>query len=127
MKRLEKLKGDRLTVLKALVDGGHIEKRRVYPFPETFHLIRINARKESPPKVKEVCVLDLVEKHLIAPSQPVDFSHPESTDTIDYVATPAAHRAVQLKGIEYDDTQEELLDSDAGTYDTHPLTSMEAA
>lgn len=126
MKCIEKLGADRLRVLKALVEGGCVEKRRIYPYPETYHLRRFEIT-ESPPKVSDVCMTDLIAKHLIAPSQPVDFTHPESTDTIDYVATPAAHRAVQLKGIEYEDTQEELLGSDAGKYDTHPLTSMEAA
>ena len=51
MKRIEKLGAGRLPILKALVEGGCVEKRRAYPFPETFHLRRANSAGDSATKV----------------------------------------------------------------------------
>lgn len=130
MKRIQPLKDTRVTVLKALVAGGRVECRRCYPYPAKLHLIRIGS-KDTPPIVKDYVLEELIALGLVRPSKEPDLSTPEKAatalDTVDYVATPAAHRAVKLKGIEYEDTQDTLFGEDAGKYEPNGGTGMEPA
>ena len=115
MKRLQKLGADRLRVIRTLVEGSRIEKRRCHPFEASYRLIRIDSN-DLPPNVSEFVVSELIAMRLIAPSTPVDFSIPNAADAIDYVATPAAARAVQLKGVEYEDMQLDFVPPKAVRY-----------
>lgn len=126
MKRIEKLPANRLKVLKGLLMGGRVEKRRVYPYSETYHLKRPEV-VETPPKVAEVVMVDLIDHGLIAPSIPLNLNVVGAADNIDYVITPAGMRAHQLKGVEYEDVQDTLFGDDAGKYDERRITGMEAA
>lgn len=103
--------------------GGRVEKRCIYPLPETYHLIRPEA-KDAPPKVSELVMSDLLTRRFIAPTQPIDLSVPGAADNVDFVVTPAGTRALQLKGIEYEDTQEAMFGEEVGKA---PRADMEAA
>lgn len=126
MKKIQKLGADRLRVLKALVDGGRVEKRRCYPYPDVFHLVKPDDKNPAP-KVSELVMTDLTSRGFIAPTKAPNLSKPGSTDTMDFVITLAGTRAAQLKGVEYEDTQESLLDESTGKYDEGDRTGMETA
>lgn len=120
--RIIPLGKDELRVLRALVKGGRVERRRCYPFPPKYHLVRVDART-SAPIVENRTVADLLGRKLIKVAGSIDLSRHTGGDTLDYIATPAATRALQVRGIEVDEVQHDIF----GAEPVRHRTGMDAA
>lgn len=109
VQKVERLPANRITALKVLLDGGCVEKRRIYPFLETYHLRKREPGRESPKKLDEVVVEDLIMRRLIQPTRTVDPTSPGDSDNLDFIAAPGIALVIADHGIRYEDTQEQMF------------------
>lgn len=111
MQKVEKLGADRLRVLKALLAGGVVERRRIFPFDAAYHLVTGEGGK-APIKISDLVMSDLLLRALVVP-QSVNLDDPKSSDHINYRPTTRARQVVEDKGFVYEDAQLTLIDEPA--------------